>query len=131
MRVMILSCNTGEGHNSCAGAIKEVYDACGEECAIYDALRFISPNVSRFMAWGHVFMYRHMPWFFNWGYGFAERHPGAFDEGALLYRFFSMGVERLHKEIREKEYDTVICTHPFSALMMTQVQKRFEYLMKD
>ncbi len=56
MRALILSCNTGEGHNSCAKAIKEVYDAKGDDCVIADALNFISEKTSRFISWGHVFV---------------------------------------------------------------------------
>lgn len=66
MRVLILSCNTGEGHNSCAKAIKEVFDAKGETCVIEDSLRFISEKTTRFISWGHVFVYRNIPWLFNW-----------------------------------------------------------------
>ena len=29
MNTLILSCNTGQGHNSCAAAIKEYYDLTG------------------------------------------------------------------------------------------------------
>ena len=42
MRTLILSCNTGEGHNSCAKAIQETYAAHDETCDIVDALQFIS-----------------------------------------------------------------------------------------
>ena len=38
MRTLILSCNTGAGHNSCAKAIREIYEAHGEVCQIADAL---------------------------------------------------------------------------------------------
>ena len=38
MRTLILSCNTGEGHNSCAKAIQAEYAAHGERCEIVDAL---------------------------------------------------------------------------------------------
>ncbi len=130
MQVMILSCNTGEGHNSCAKAMKEVYDAHGEECVIYDALRFISPGVSRFLAWGHVFLYRHMPWFFNWGYGFAERHPGSFEEGTILYRLFAKGADHLMEEIQRAGFGAVICTHPMAALILTEVQKKYALPVK-
>lgn len=34
MRTLILSCNTGEGHNACAKAIKVVYDKNGDYCII-------------------------------------------------------------------------------------------------
>ena len=42
MRTLILSCNTGAGHNSCARAIQEVYQSRGETCDVIDALLFIS-----------------------------------------------------------------------------------------
>lgn len=41
MRVLILSCNTGEGHNSCAKALKEIFESKGHHCIIEDSLRFI------------------------------------------------------------------------------------------
>ena len=50
MRTLILSCNTGAGHNSCAKAIQEVYQSRGDVCDIYDALLFISKRASKFMA---------------------------------------------------------------------------------
>ena len=49
MRALILSCNTGEGHNSCAKAIKEVYDQNGVVCDIVDGLAFVSELASDFM----------------------------------------------------------------------------------
>ena len=38
MRALILSCNTGEGHNSCAAALQEYFTAQGTPCQIADAL---------------------------------------------------------------------------------------------
>lgn len=75
MKTLILSCNTGQGHNSCAQAIKEYYDLQGDECVIEDALHFISTPFSDFLSWGHVTMYRHFPWLFRIGYRYSEKHP--------------------------------------------------------
>ena len=46
MKVLILSCNTGEGHNSCASALAEECRLQHIPCDTEDALRFISPEVS-------------------------------------------------------------------------------------
>ena len=43
MKVLILSCNTGEGHNSCAAALEEECRNQNIPCDTEDALRFISP----------------------------------------------------------------------------------------
>lgn len=124
MRVLLLSCNTGEGHNSCAKAIKEVFDAKGDTCVTEDALRFISAGVSRLISRGHVFVYRHLPWLFNWGYRFTERHSELFGEKKLMYRFFGQGADELERFIRQGNYEAVICTHPFAALMLTETKRR-------
>ena len=57
MRTLILSCNTGEGHNSCAKAIQETYAAHGETCDIVDALQFISKRASQFISDWHSRIY--------------------------------------------------------------------------
>ena len=74
MKALILSCNTGQGHNSCSAAIKECFEAHGTVCDVTDALGFISQGVSKFISKGHVFVYRHMPWLFRRGYRYSERH---------------------------------------------------------
>ena len=130
MRVLILSCNTGEGHNSCAKAIKEVFDSKDEYCVVEDGLRFISHNTSRFISWGHIWIYRHIPWFFNWGYGFAENHIRVFEEQNILYNLFACGAEKLNQYILADNFDTVISTHPFTALTMTEVKRRYQLKVK-
>lgn len=126
MRVLILSGNTGEGHNSCAKAIKEYYENLNEECVIEDGLRFISQSVSRFISWGHVWIYRNAPRLFKFGYSYAEKHPSVFKENSPIYGFFAKSAERLYRYINDGGYDAVICTHVFSALMLTAVMKKYE-----
>lgn len=123
MATLILSCNTGEGHNSCARAIKEYYDSQNEACIIKDGLEFISPKVSRFISWGHSCMYRHLPWLFKWGYSYSEKHPAVFHDGSFIYKFMTKGKDRMYEYIKDGQYDTVICTHVFTALMLTDMLK--------
>lgn len=124
MKTLILSCNTGQGHNSCAQAIKEYYSQQGEDCVMEDALRFISKPFSDFMAWGHVTMYRRFPWLFQLGYHYSERHPALFREGSGIYKLLTLGAERLHQYIQAEGFDAVICSHVFSAIMVTDMLKK-------
>ena len=128
--MLILSCNTGEGHNSCAKAIKEVFDTKCETCDIEDALRFISDKTSNFISWGHTYVYRHIPSLFIWGYGFTENHTDVFKEQNMLYNFFGKGADELYNFIVIGNYDTVVCVHPFAALMLTETQKRYHLSIK-
>ena len=123
MKVLILSCNTGEGHNSCAAALEEECRNQNIPCDTEDALRFISPEVSRFISNWHVRIYRHAPGLFRVGYRAAEDHPAQFHEGSALYRYLTQGAEKLCGFIAGSGYDTVICTHTFAALMVSEVVK--------
>ena len=38
MKILLLSCSTGEGHNHCALAVKEALDAAGHETSFLDML---------------------------------------------------------------------------------------------
>ena len=128
MRVLILTCNTGGGHNACAKALQEVFAENGHCCDVADAISFVSEKLSKFMNWGHATMYRHVPKLFKFGYSFAEKHPAMFEDDAAVYKLLTDGTRQLHAFIRTGNYDTVICSHVFSGLLLRQTLK--EYPMK-
>ena len=125
MSTLILSANTGEGHNSCAKAIKEYYDFVGEECVCIDGLTFISPQAAQIFAKGHSFVYRYTPWLFKYGYSYTEEHPNIFQDGSTVYRFMTQGSERMFRYISDGGYDTVVCVHPFTAFMLTDMLNKY------
>lgn len=124
MRTLILSCNTGQGHNSCAKALQEAYEANGAVCDIEDALRFISPNFSKFISWGHTTIYRHFSGLFKWGYAYSERHPDLFHGNSSVFKLLTGGTKRMYEFIRDGQYDSVICVHVFSAMILTEMLKQ-------
>ena len=125
MRVLILSCDTGGGHNSCAKAIQTAFLDEGHICDIADSLSFVSKKFSQFMAWGHSTMYRHISGLFRFGYGFAEKHPGALRDGSAVYKLLTGGTERLLEYLLDGKYDTVICAHVFSSIMVSHLLKKY------
>ena len=126
MKTLILSCNTGQGHNSCAAAIKEIYDRNNEFCVIEDALRFISPYASDFISGWHVRIYRHLPTVFKFSYNVIEKFPNVtFGDKSASYKFFALGAKKLVEFIRDGGYDAVICTHVFAAMMLTAGAKKY------
>lgn len=122
-KVLVLSCSTGQGHNSCALAIKEYLEEQNINCQIKDALTFISPQVSDFMSWGHCFMYRYLPGLFRWGYKYSEKHPAVFKENSGIYKMLTSGAEHIYQFITKEQFDVIICTHPFSAMILTRILK--------
>ena len=120
MRTLILSCNTGAGHNSCAKAIQEVYQSRGDMCDIYDALLFISKRASKFISNWHTRIYLHAPKIFSSGYEKAEEKDDLFREGTPVYKYITSGADRMYDYIVSGGYDNVICTHVFPALALTK-----------
>ncbi len=123
--VIVLSCNTGQGHNSCAEAIREYLEGKGVKCGIRDSLDFVSTGFDRFVSWGHTFMYKHIPAFFGWGYRYNESHPALLEKGSPMYRVLTSGEKRMYEFLLEGGYDTVICTHVFPAITLTGLMERY------
>lgn len=132
MRVLILSANTGGGHNSAAAAVREELESRGVDCVVEDGLRFVSPQFSSIVSHGHVYVYRHLPGTFGRVYAYQEHHRMTWVSN-LLRR----GVERLAKYVRENGFTSILCVHVFAAMMLTEAQKRhgltvpFHFLATD
>ena len=128
MRVLILTCNTGGGHNACASALQEAFTESGHICEVADAIGFVSEKLSKFLDWGHTTIYRHIPKLFRFGYGFAEKHPAMLKDDAAAYKLLTDGTKQLHDHIQNGKFDSVICPHVFSGLLMRHMLR--EYPMK-
>lgn len=129
-KVLILSCSTGQGHNSCAQAINEYFELQGVSCDLRDSFDFISKQFARFMSWGHSFIYRYLPGLFRWGYGYSNAHPAIFHQKSLIYKLLTVGAEHLHQYLSNGQFDTVICTHVFSAILLTYMLANHPLPMK-
>ena len=123
MKVLILSCNTGGGHNSCAKAIGTELLKRGHTYETDDALLYVSKGTSRFVSSWHVRFYRYFPKLYNKGYQYAEEHPSSFDESSAACRILRRGCKRLRATILAGGYDAVVCVHLFPALMLTFIQQ--------
>ncbi len=123
MKVLFLPCNTGEGHNAAAKAIATALRARGDNCEIIDALSFLSPATSDFVANWHVRIYRRTPFLFNAGYRMMEKGQDGSDDVHILTRLLMRGTKKLTETVKNGGYDVVVCTHPFSAYMYTLAER--------
>lgn len=125
MRILLLSCNTGEGHNSTARAIIQVLAARGVECDMNDSLAYLSEGASKFICNWHVRLYRYMPPVFDVGYRMLEHFKPKTDEETKLYRLFAIGAKKLAAQIQSREYDAIICTHVFAGMTLTEARREY------
>lgn len=120
MRILLLSCNTGGGHNSAAAAIRSYCEQRGIECDTRDALLFVSKPHSEVISNGHVYIYRHLPQLFGIGYRFEEKHQPRF-----LYDQMALGAKKFAAYLGDHSYDAIICTHLFGNMLVTEARKRY------
>lgn len=119
MKLLILSSRNGGGHNACAEAIRERFESVGDTGDCIDAIELVSPSVSRIASAVHNGVYRHAPRIFGAGYSYTESHS-KLSVGSPTYELITAGAPKLARIINDGEYDAVICTHVFAAMMLSE-----------
>ena len=122
MKVLLLSCNTGEGHNSAARAIKEQFDARGIPCTIENALAFASEKISEYVCNTYIKLTLRTPKLFGWGYR-VGRDIASPKRKSPVYFANKMYADALGKYVEENGFDTVIMPHVFPAEAMTALRR--------
>ena len=126
MRIIMLSCNTGEGHNSTAKAIADVLESRGVECQIVDVLACLSPKFSDYICNWHARLYKYAPKLWDVSYRAFENKELRNDESLTLSELLSLGTKKLRTKLEEGQYDAIICVHVFSGMMMTELRKTWD-----
>ncbi|MGN1249200.1 MAG: glycosyltransferase [Candidatus Spyradocola sp.] len=118
MKVLILSCNTGGGHNAAGRALKEELDRRGIENSMEDALRFGRSHTSALVSNGYINIASYTPHLFGGIYrlgGFVSRHV----RRSPVYYANARYARRLDAYIRQQGFDAVLCPHLFPAEALT------------
>lgn len=117
MKIAILSCNTGGGHNAAAAALAEELSARGHESRTYNTLDFLPKGAADLISRGHDFAYRYAPKLYGAGYRMEEKRPSP-----LLYENSIRGIGPLYEALVDLGADAAICVHVFPAMMMTELR---------
>lgn len=131
MKILILSCNTGGGHNSAAAAIKEYFDFKDVVCEIQDALAFDSKLKSEIISKSNMLLYKKVPKLFGASYHYLENHPSKSGHESLIYTVMKRGTEKLYEYLSENHFDAVVCTHVFAGMMMTELRKQYHISIRS
>lgn len=128
-RVLILSCSTGEGHNSAAAAIAESLKARGNFCEVRDVLSFASPKAAKRSSRIYSGIITKVPFLF----GAAYLIGGWYDKSRLpspIYRANAKYSKNLYEYIENNGVECVICTHLFAMEAMTAVKAKHNCAVK-
>ncbi len=126
MRIVMLSCNTGEGHNSTAKAIQQVLKSRDVECEIVDVLACLSPRFSKFVCNWHARIYKYAPKLWDVSYTAFEKKEMRSDESDMLYELLTLGAPKLKAKLEQGRYDAIVCVHVFSGMMMSELRKLWD-----
>ena len=125
MKLLILSCGTGEGHNSAARAVREAAEAAGDRCETADPVGVGSRRASRVVDSLYNETIRRAPELFGLVYragAAVEKVPGP----SPVYVANAAGAEALGRRIAGGGYDAVISTHLYGLEMLTVLRRRGE-----
>lgn len=123
MKVLILSTNTGQGHNTAGRAMLEALKRRGVDADMKDVLTFGSRRASEIISGGYVRMTQNSPKTFGRLYRAGE----AISSDKLrspVYYANRLYAERLGEFISANGYDTVLSPHLFGAEAMSFLRRR-------
>lgn len=123
MKILILSCNTGQGHNAAGKAVLEELIRQGTDCLMMDALSLVGETTSRRVSGAYCGLTTHFPQGFQWLY----RAGGALSSARCKSPVYLVNLSyagRLKQFIEENGYDTVITPHLFPAEALTHLRRK-------
>jgi len=126
VNVLVLSCNTGQGHNSAAKAIQEKLISLGHTCDLKDALRYNSKAFSKGISTSYNKIVLHTPSAFGAGYNFSKAQT--YTPGTLKSAVYGVNMtysKKLYRDIIKNKYDAVVCTHIFPAQALTHAKHKY------
>lgn len=120
MKVLILSCSTGEGHNSAAHAVLNALEKQGAECELSDPVAFQSERAKKMVASAYNNLIKKVPAAFG-----AIYKAGAWYSSTSLpspvYHANAHYAEKLYEYILQQKFDVVVCTHLYGMEAMTAI----------
>ncbi len=123
MKVLILSCNTGEGHNYAGKALKECVESHQDTADMLDIMMLAGPRISRLVGNSYVNTVRHAPHFFQFLYKLgnlissSKHHSPVYYANALL-------AKKLKAYLDTHDYDVIVTPHLFPAETLTYMKKK-------
>ncbi|MGN1001706.1 MAG: UDP-N-acetylglucosamine 2-epimerase [Oscillospiraceae bacterium] len=123
MKVLILSCFTGEGHNSAAWAVEEALIRNGAECELADPVAFAGEKAQNFVSGCYNNMIKKRPGAFGAVYKVGSLYS-ATKAPSPIYWANSLYAQKLYDYIREQGFDAVVATHLYGMEAMTAIRRK-------
>lgn len=122
MKVLVLSCSTGGGHNSCGKYIKEEFNLNNIECDFVDYFSILGNKLSKKIEKIYLKSTSGTGKIFKSVYKLGETYNKV---GFIspVYELNKLGKNKILEFINNNKYDLVICTHLFPSMAITALKK--------
>ena len=122
-KILILSCSTGEGHNSAARAVQSVMEKEGYACVMADPVAFQSKRMEHLVAALYNNTIKKRPQVFGAVYKLGALYSSS-GLPSPVYWANAHYSKSLKDYIIKEGFDTVICSHLYGMEAMTALKKR-------
>ena len=122
MKILVLSCSTGGGHNSCAKYIKSEFNLNNIECDFVDYFSIIDKKLSKRIEKLYLKSTSGKGKIFKSVYKLGETYNKV---GLIspVYELNKLAKNKVLEFIKKNNYDLVICPHLFPSMAITSLKK--------
>lgn len=122
MKILVLTCSTGGGHNSCARYIKEEFESRNITCDYKDYMEIIGSKASQIAEKVYLDSTKNNGFIFKGVYKLGEMYSKT-NMPSPVYGLNKLVKEKLNNYITENGYDLIIGTHLFPCVALTALKK--------
>lgn len=123
MKVLILSCKTGGGHDAAGLTMKERFELEGHEAIMFDYLTLAGSSVSKWVEKLYVSTVKYMPRVFGRVYKIGMFVSKRVKKSPVYYANAKMG-KYLKEYLKENSYDAIIMPHLYPAETITYMKSK-------
>ncbi|MDO4303191.1 MAG: glycosyltransferase [Bacillota bacterium] len=123
MKILILSCSTGGGHNTAGRAIKERLEYEGHEAVMMDPFSLSGQKTPERVGNTYVQVAKHAPGLFGMAYRLAKRISSSKHKSPVYYANIK-AAKKLKAYLDENPYDAIVMPHLFPAEMVTYLKRK-------
>ncbi len=127
MKVLLLSCSTGGGHNSAAKALMEKFKELNVECGMIDSIELTSKRFSNRVNKLYTNIINNRINLFKQIYHIGELY-GKLKIKSPVYGINTLFKKNLTEFIISNKFDLVIATHLFPAETLTSIKKKHPHI---
>lgn len=125
MNALFLTVTAGQGHNSASFALARYLETRGVKCTVLDTYKYLSRLIGDIVDVGYASIARHSPKLHLLMYDNAEKAASSEKtrKTFLPYTIAEASKSKMQKYIDGQKPDVIICTHIFTAIIMTIMRR--------